>query len=481
MEKLIFIGIDGLSWNLIEDLMAKGNLKNIKELIKTGVSGIMKADHPLLSPQIWTSIFTGKKQEKHGIKDFYSTKEDLKSDQIWDILHNNGFSLGIYRALSALSLKKVDDFFIPSFYSFEKEAYPRKLTFIHELDQKARSNKLNLFLIIKIFWKLFKSVFPIKTLFIILKKCLFLGNKNNNKKRFHKLKDIEFLIHTNLFYKLLKKYKSEFSIIYENACDSLSHIYWNDYEQNTEFSKILPNIYFKIDKFFRKINKYAKKNNITLLIVSDHGFRGVDKFQLYKRSLKVFNLLKELNLENDIYGSLLGHTALFRLKTNSLITFENLKKIFESISYKGEKLFIINDLEENLIVKLKTFIEKEKGLEIRLNNRKSVNVNSIIDFNYRITGLHDENNGFFLIKGHNIKEGEKLVEVKPYDITPTILTLLGVPIPSETDGKVLKEIFKIEPKISFYDEKDKENIQKPALSKEEEEKIKEQLRSLGYL
>jgi predicted AlkP superfamily phosphohydrolase/phosphomutase len=127
MDRLIVLAFDGLSWNVLNELFQKNKMRNLQKLIKNGASGANVGVPPLISPKIWTSISTGKKGENHGIMDFYSTHDDLKSYQVWDILNKYDYRVGIYRDLSALALKKIDDFYIPSFYSFVEGSFPSKL------------------------------------------------------------------------------------------------------------------------------------------------------------------------------------------------------------------------------------------------------------------------------------------------------------------------------------------------------------------
>ncbi|MHA1508132.1 MAG: hypothetical protein ACTSO6_05445 [Promethearchaeota archaeon] len=58
MEKVIFLALDGLSWNMIDELLAVKQLKNFRKLIDTGVSTVMRAEGFLSSPKIFCSIFT---------------------------------------------------------------------------------------------------------------------------------------------------------------------------------------------------------------------------------------------------------------------------------------------------------------------------------------------------------------------------------------------------------------------------------------
>ena len=61
-----------------------------------------------------------------------------------------------------------------------------------------------------------------------------------------------------------------------------------------------------------------------------------------------------------------------------------------------------------------------------------------------ISGQHSRQ-GMFMASGPNIKkEGLRLANLRIYDIAPTILHMLGVPVPEDMDGQVLMEIFRPE-------------------------------------
>lgn len=100
-------------------------------------------------------------------------------------------------------------------------------------------------------------------------------------------------------------------------------------------------------------------------------------------------------------------------------------------------------------------------------------------------GVH-RMDGVFLIKGPDIKAGRVLSGLNIIDIAPTVLYLLGKPIPDGMDGKVIKEsinedFFKTNPP-EYYEEEEvslKEGIEE--FSQEEEKKIEAGLRALGYM
>lgn len=70
-SRVLLIGVDGLSWDRLERGIDAGRLPTLARLIAAGVSGPLQSEKPTWSPRLWTSILTGVPAERHGIEDFY--------------------------------------------------------------------------------------------------------------------------------------------------------------------------------------------------------------------------------------------------------------------------------------------------------------------------------------------------------------------------------------------------------------------------
>jgi len=68
--KVAIFGIDAADWRVIDPLISAGHLPTFDRLKRVGAVGVLKADPPLLSPIIWTTIATGREPEDHGVLDF---------------------------------------------------------------------------------------------------------------------------------------------------------------------------------------------------------------------------------------------------------------------------------------------------------------------------------------------------------------------------------------------------------------------------
>ncbi len=78
-NKLVFLGIDGAHWPIVNYLRAKGLLPNWDFLIKNGASGILNSFEPMYSPIIWSTMLSGTTMDKHGISGFVARLRDSGS------------------------------------------------------------------------------------------------------------------------------------------------------------------------------------------------------------------------------------------------------------------------------------------------------------------------------------------------------------------------------------------------------------------
>jgi predicted AlkP superfamily phosphohydrolase/phosphomutase len=110
---------------------------------------------------------------------------------------------------------------------------------------------------------------------------------------------------------------------------------------------------------------------------------------------------------------------------------------------------------------------------------------TIIEASHGISGTH-RMNGVLMMMGNGIREGVELRGAEIIDLAPTILHLMGLPIPSDMDGQVLAAAMEgelaanIETREQAEGSPDPEPVQ-TVYSDEEERQVAERLRSLGYL
>lgn len=69
-NKVVLLATDGAGWRAIDKLMAEGELPTFRYLKENGCAGNLRTYKPTSSPLIWTTIATGVSPERHGINGY---------------------------------------------------------------------------------------------------------------------------------------------------------------------------------------------------------------------------------------------------------------------------------------------------------------------------------------------------------------------------------------------------------------------------
>ncbi len=90
--RVLLIGVDGASWDRIDRGIAAGQLPTFARLREQSVHAPLRSLVPTFSPLIWTSMMTGVAAPQHNIRDFYLTQlprlgvENLKLPRSFSLL-----------------------------------------------------------------------------------------------------------------------------------------------------------------------------------------------------------------------------------------------------------------------------------------------------------------------------------------------------------------------------------------------------------
>ncbi len=106
-KRVIFIGLDGADWRLLDPFVADGTMPRLGEILQRAERRVLLTQHPPLSPLVWTTMMTGVSPLKHRILDFtrYSpttrAQEPITSDEravpaIWNMVTAQGKRAGVF-------------------------------------------------------------------------------------------------------------------------------------------------------------------------------------------------------------------------------------------------------------------------------------------------------------------------------------------------------------------------------------------------
>jgi predicted AlkP superfamily phosphohydrolase/phosphomutase len=104
ISSLVVIGLDGASFNVIDALIAEGKLPHIQSLLERGTRASVLSPLPLGHSSAWVTLVTGKHPGAHGIyashqREGYVEREinsaDVRVGALWDILSAAGLRVAV--------------------------------------------------------------------------------------------------------------------------------------------------------------------------------------------------------------------------------------------------------------------------------------------------------------------------------------------------------------------------------------------------
>ena len=503
-SKIVFIEFDGASWNVINPLLQKNKLPNIKYLIKNGASGTVLSDPPLLSPRLWVSIFSGKHSKKHGVEFFGNSSTMVKCKRIWDIFHEKGYTVGVFGSFVTWPPYPVNGFMIPSLFALGTETYPEEYKFLQELTLSERKKGKSVIPSNGNKKSLIHYAVKMKTHGVSFKTLWTAGaqiitnhlKKSSNDERYLKRTVAHLNISTEIFLHLYKRYKPFFATMHIHLCDAIAHRYWKYYEPKKfqdidqrlaeRYRNVIPNAYIEADRMIGKI--VEKAGDAIIMVMSDHGSDAMETSKT-AYSLHIENFLNLFKLRDKVIPANVGLMTFCYFQDKE--SMQEMLPLFEKVTFQGTGERVFDVLKEESLIGLrlsKDFWGKEIRGEMRLNLEK-LGICNFSDLfllqKMEVSGTHSRE-GILIMNGPNIKKEVHIKGATIFDITPTALALSGLPVAKDMDGKVLEDVFEDKflttHSVQYIDSyEDNLSPTKIALEEAKYDQIKGQLKSLGYL
>src|SRR5262245_7156652 len=100
-SRVLVIGLDGATFDLIHPFIAQGYLPNLKRWMDNGSWSELSSTIPPVTASAWTSFMTGKNPGKHGLFDFMQRKPkgydlapvssvDRDAKAVWELAGDGG-------------------------------------------------------------------------------------------------------------------------------------------------------------------------------------------------------------------------------------------------------------------------------------------------------------------------------------------------------------------------------------------------------
>ena len=473
INKILLIGIDAASWDIIIRLIKKGKLPAIKNLMVNGVFGNLTTIDPNQSPIIWTSMATGKVKKKHGIDRFVTeiegkqiplTSNLRKTKAIWNILSAQGKSVSVVGWWNTWPAEHVNGTIVSSYVKerirlgkgyvypdIPHQTHPPELfSEIRPLLQSGAKDGR------KIFHRIVGS--PPQSMI--------------NPARERMLKNIELNClrdetFTQISLYLKRTYDPNFLTVYLGGIDNVGHRFWQYMQpgvlnfqvsrnEQRVFGRIIPNYYEYIDQAIGRIVKAFSKDTL-IIIISDHGMHATYPYGpdgntgTHRGDDPGIFIISGPQIKAFRYSALINNV-------------QNAMRRFIA-RYIERRIWLFDDAEWFRAIQLWKGNE-QIVYDYNTRSKKRQILGLVVHMLSRL-GLHKQ--------------------VTIFDISPTILYAFGLAVPADMDGRVITEVFNPNflrlNTLSYIDsyEDAKGTMDDQPIESIVDQAIIEKLRGLGYI
>lgn len=541
MPKVLILGIDGGTWTALQPALDRGDMPFLKNLIKSGASGVLESTIPAITPAAWAGFQTGMNPGDHGVFDFYRWD---KSEKTLHLVQSQDLSLTLWDIVSR-NQKKVGVLNVPM-------TYPPK--------------PINGYMVSGVLTPSLKSDFTYPSqLAAELLRAVPQYRIINAQDAEQDMPLVQFESYVTLMadmarYRadaaehILRKEPLDVFMAHFMSSDVLQHRLWC-YMDNTnplydakKHEFIIKHFYRPLDQALQKVHQAfaqnGNNNDFTTLVLSDHGFQShyktcnlglwsyqqgylklnprSEKIPVMKKLTKtlrigkllttmlprktVANMERSLRLDTGRFDW--NHSTLFCLGSSGeafihLLESNDQDKI-RTAKQLIEKLYQIEDPENHTSVVKQVYSKEELYHGKFFDNMPDLVI--VPTPGYSFTSVFREDSELFhsvtlgknthmgmhhpdgiLVAAGNAIKTQNDIRTQIVNMAPTILYCLGLPLPKNSDGKVCESLFtsdfRNQNPVTITDQvrPQADSDQKNVYSQEDQQEIRKRLENMGYL
>jgi predicted AlkP superfamily phosphohydrolase/phosphomutase len=544
-RRVIIIGLDGGTWQILNPLMQEGKAPFFSSLAKRGARGILESSIPPVTAPAWTSFLTGKNPGKHGLFDFqridFETQQrkltfsnDCKSASILDYLTAAGKRILLMNVPLTYPPQPINGLLISGF------PVPPGSQFIYPPERESGIRELG---------------------YIVDWMEIYRSRKDLLKITMIKMADQAQL---NVFASLLEQENWDVAMIVISGTDQIAHLEWQKGNVNE-----VKRYYAFIDGLLSDVDRKGLLSDATVVVMSDHGFSGgsfsffmntwlsSEGYMTYKgvkddtydvflkgfrdtvygdRKSTLSKLLRTIGLtrENLIYlGKKSGLIKLEGYLPHSVISVfpsheasidwsktkaymmsnaskginvnlegrdangcvpateydkvrqEIVEKLRRVNGFDGQPIFQVADIKEN--VYWGPYVSQAPDIVTWPHPNYKIRIGTAQKhYLRRVTEAQHSLDGIYMLVGEEFIADEKARELSIMDIAPTLLHVMGLPVPEDMDGRVAVDLFSqasssSQRAVTYRDPINKETDDFSAAEHINEDEVLEKLRALGYI
>jgi hypothetical protein len=465
-RKVLLVEFNEITWRFVDPLLKKGALPTFAKFIAGGVRGAPRAteDDDNLDPWIsWTSLYTGRPQEEHGVRFLEQPPETVQGPRIWDMAVDAGKKVGVFGSIMSWPPRTdINGFWVPSTFSPTAETWPEHLSPVQDLNLSAtrahtplagkqKSTKLSMV------FQLRKLGLRISTLARIA--SFFVRSRINSRRKWEKV-SLQPIVNLDFFERLYKTHRPDFATFHSNHAAHYQHRYWRSHDpapfltkpsddERKTYGGAIEYAYRVADEVLARLWALADDNTV-VIVASGLGQQPyvVEEFKAGRQVVRIRDIHQIIELcgVKGYCAPLSMMAPQWNLTIPDAAKRSQAEDVLRTAWYRdpSTRLLAFETVGDTINVNVWQKNLKPLDLSAPCCFPKAANKTFALgeicaaqDATPK-EGYHDPV-GFVAINGPGIRSGVELNACTNLDFVPTMLYLMGLPSPSYLTGRILSE------------------------------------------
>ena len=473
--KVMMLEFNEINWSVIDRLIEQRGrdfLPNFAALRADGSWGYQTAEErpPELDPWVtWVTVLTGVPQQVHGARVLEQAADSIRVPRLWDHVAEAGRSVGVFGSISAYPPRPVDGFVVPGPFAPGPETWPASLAAIQQVNrqytqiQNGVRRNAGPADALALGAQLLRHGLRLRTAATIAKQLVRERVQPASRWRRPALQP---LMNFDFFAHLYRKTRPDFATWHTNHAAHYMHRYWRawddrefghkaDADERSKYGEAVPFGYRVCDHLIGRFRDLVGDGTL-LLVVSSMGqkpFRS-DRYAAGKIIVRVRDIDRLLAIvgRDGVVEAVPTMVPQWNLRLPDPAARARVRRAFETArreypSGRADSAFHVQEVDEVLTVTPIGMSEASAGVRYRLPDAVAadpagypIEALFAVDAPTVKQGMHDPQ-GLVAMVGAGVRRGLQLPASSNLDIAPTVLSALGIPVPSLMTGRVLAEAF----------------------------------------
>jgi hypothetical protein len=468
-RRVLFLEFNEITWTVIDPMIARGKLPYLARLRRQGAwaSPVAPERAPHLDPWVtWVTVHTGVGRDVHGATVLEQDAATITAKRTWNYAAEAGKSIGVFGSMTAYPPGPVPGFVVPGPFAPGDETFPqflrpvqtlnRRYTRVHNKIEGGRS-----------FLETVAEGVDLVRLGLRPSTCVRVARQLAMERIKPHLGwrrvGLQPLVNCDFFESLYRRFRPDFATWHTNHAAHYMHHYWRAYDDSKfltpgppgEKEKYGPAVEHGYEICDELLGRFLRllDDDTTLMLVSSMGQQPYvrenypkGKFVVRFRDVrKVLAIVAAEGVE-DIVPTMVPQ---FNVTIRNAAERARVRDLLSAMRRDGgphpQAMTVVETGDILTLTPFGLAADEREGVRYHFPGAPNAKAEGYAldelfatDMPTPKQGMHDPT-GMMVLYGKGIRAGVELRDVTTLDVAPTVLTLLGVPVPAVMKGRVLEE------------------------------------------